>query len=279
MKDCESLKTFNADLSSLKKGNYMFYRCIALESFPNGLSSLGEAEKMFMGCSSLVEFTSDLRNLTSGTSMFEDCTNLTTFDSNLMLLNGGNRFFSNCRKLTSFTSNLNSLRYGTDMFNYCKLDVPSVHNIIITIKDVKNNSDSNKQLTLGIGCNNTINDKNSFAQNVGYSSMDELLAQFTNKGWEVSAQYNGSEIASYGLEDTLPVFVKVEEYIIPEEEEGEEEEEEVILPYHNFISNDGKKVYYLTWYHETTGSTEGYTQYNTLEEAYTALNIKPIERN
>ena len=42
---------------------------------------------------------------------------------------------------------------------------------------------------------------------------------------------------------------------------------------------DGSKKYRLDWFHETTGSTEGYTQYATLEEAIETLNIKPIERN
>jgi hypothetical protein len=34
----------------------------------------------------------------------------------------------------------------------------------------------------------------------------------------------------------------------------------------------------LDWFHETTGSTEGYTQFNSLEEAVAHFNIKPIER-
>jgi hypothetical protein len=154
---------------------------------------------------------------------------------------------------------------GMYMFSGCKLDAPSVKNIIDTI-----NTHSGK-LTLGIGCNDTETDKDLFAQEVGYSNMASLLATLEAKGWTVTAQYNGRPTTTYGLrrpseDNTLPVFVQLEE--------AEETEK-----YADYTSEDGSKKYRLNWFHETTGSTEGYTQFNSLEEAVAYFNIKPIERN
>jgi hypothetical protein len=99
--------------------------------------------------------------------------------------------------------------------------------------------------------------------------MTSLLAAIETKGWTVFAQYNGRPRTTYSLrlpaEATLPVFVKLEEV--------EEEEKHA-----DYTSMDDSKKYRLDWFHETTGSTEGYTQYATLEEAIETLNIKPIEK-
>jgi hypothetical protein len=46
----------------------------------------------------------------------------------------------------------------------------------------------------------------------------------------------------------------------------------------DYTSEDDSKFYNLNWFHETTGSTDGYTQFNSLEEAITHFNIKPIEK-
>jgi hypothetical protein len=148
------------------------------------------------------------------------------------------------------------------MFYGCKLDAPSVKNVIDTI-----NTYSGASLTLGIGCNNTTEDKNLFAQEVGYADMSSLLAALQAKGWTVTTQHNGRPTTNYSLrrpsEDILPVFVKLEET----EDRAD------------YTSEDSSKKYRLDWFHETTGSTEGYTQFNTLEEAIEHFNIKPIERN
>ena len=193
--------------------------------------------------------------------MFDQCTNLTTFNGDLSSLKLGDRMFLGCSNLTSFNSNLSSFRDGSDMFSNCKLDASSVKNIIDTIKKYAG------ELTLGMGCNNTTADKDLFAQEVGYTDMTSLLAALQAKGWTVAAQYNGRPTTTYGLrrpsEDTLPIFVKLEE----------------TEDHADYISEDSSKKYRLDWFHETTGSTEGYTQYATLEEALEALNIKPIERN
>jgi hypothetical protein len=149
---------------------------------------------------------------------------------------------------------------GFSMFDNCKLDAPSVKNIINTINTYSG------RLTLGVGCNNTEEDTDLFAQEVGYINMTSLLAALQAKGWTITAQYKGRPTTTYSLrkpsESTLPVFVKLEE----------------TENHTDYTSEDGSKKYMLNWFHETTGSTEGYTQFNSLEEAVAYFNIKPIER-
>ena len=222
---------------------------------------------MFKGCENLTTFDIDLSSLTNGNNMFRGCVNLKSFTSDLSSMTDGGGMFCGCDNLTSFSSDLSSLTDGDNMFNWCKLDAPSVRNIIDTI-----NTYSDKIL-LGMGCKSTAEDKDLFAQEAGYTDMTSLLAALQAKRWTVTAQYNGRPTTTYGLrrpsEDTLPVFVKFEEV----------DGEIITINQATHTNEDGSMSYRLTWFHETTGSTEGYTQFNSLEEAIETLNIKPIERN
>ena len=217
---------------------------------------------MFAVCKSLPSFTINLSKLTNGYQMFYTCTNLTSFSSDLSSLTDGYQMFYNCTNLTSFKSNLISLTNGDGMFGNCKLDAPSVKNIIDTINTYSGT------LTLGMGCSNTDEaDRNLFAQEIGYNTMTELRNAITAKGWTLNTQYTGrpTTTTTYSLRrpsaDTLPVFVKLEE----------------VEEHADYTSEDGSKKFRLDWFHETTGSTDGYTQFNTIEEAIESLNIKPIE--
>jgi hypothetical protein len=243
--DCYLLTAFNANLSSLTTGNYMFYRA----GHDSGFES----------------FASDLSSLTSAYEMFFGCVNLTSFNSNLSSLTNGEGMFEFCYKLMTFTSDLSKLTKGKFMFNQCKLDASSVKNIIDTINTYSG------VLWLGMGCDKTTEDKDLFAQEVGYADMTSLLAALQAKGWTVTAQYTGRPTTTYSLrrpsEDTLPVFVKFEEV----------DGEIITINQATHINEDGSMSYRLTWFHETTGSTDGYTQFNSLEDAIESLNIKPIE--
>ena len=272
---CPNFTSFISDLSSLTNGESMFYACINLTSFtsdsngsPMNLSSLSNGYGMFLGCSNLTSFPSDLSSLTNGEMMFLYCSNLTSFTINLSCLTNGQTMFLYCFNLTSFTSDLSSLIHGVDMFYYCKLDAPSIKNIIDTINTYSG------ILTLSMGCDNTTEDKDLFAQEVGYTDMASLLAALQAKGWTVTAQYNGRPTSTYSMrrttEPTLPVFVKLEKV---------EESSDKLESSHTHTSLDGTKKYRLNWFHETTGSTDGYTQFNSLEEAIEHFNIKPVERN
>ena len=259
---CSNLTTFTSDLSSLTNGYIMFENCFNLTTFTSDLSSLTYGYGMFQSCIKLTSFEcSDLSSLTDGEYMFDNCYNLTTFINDLSSLTNGWCMFRECSKLRTFTSDLSSLTNGNEMFSYCKLDSNSVKNIIDTINTV-----SSGDLTLGMGCDNLTNDKKLFAQEAGYADMTSLIAALQAKGWNVTAQYRGRPTTTYGLrrpsEDILPVFVKLEET----EDRA------------NYTSLDESKKFRLDWFHETTGSTDGYTQYASLEEAVETLNIKQIEK-
>jgi hypothetical protein len=194
--------------------------------------------------------------------MFYWCLELTEFISDLRSLINGRYMFAECLELTSFRGNLMSLTEGAHMFFETKLDSSSVENIISTINGVESG-----KLTIGMGCNDTTEDKDLFAQEIGYNTMTELIEAIEAKGWTVTAQYTGRPTATYNMrnsssENSLPVFVK----LIEDEE------------FANYISNDGTTKYLLDWFHETTGSTDGYTQFDSLESAIEALDIKPIKR-
>ena len=280
--DCKNLTSFNSDLKSLTNGELMFFLS-GIKDFKSDLSSLESGYGMFASCADLTTIeVHNLSNLLNGNRMFHSAgietfninmnrlsdgremftgTPVNTFNGDLSSLTNGTWMFRGCGELTSFNSNLKSLTGARDMFDGCKLDASSVKNIIDTINTYS------AELTLGMGCNNTTEDKNLFAQEVGYTNMSSLLTALQSKGWTVTAQYNGRPTTTYALkrpsEDTLPVFVKLEE----------------TEDYADYTSLDDTKKFRLDWFHETTGSTEGYTQFNSLEEAVEYFNIKPIERN
>ena len=265
---CTSLTSFNGDLSSLTDGTDMFAVCTSLTSFTSDLPSLTDGGMMFNSCTNLTTFTSNLSSLTSSENMFSSCPSLTSFSSDLSSLSNGFAMFAGCTSLTSFNGDLSSLTIGLAMFDNCKLDSASVKNIIETINTYS------ALLDIGMGCDNTTSDKDLFAQEIGYANMTSLLAALQAKGWTVTAQYNGRPTSTYSMrrttEPTLPVFVKLEEV---------EESSDKLKSFHTHTSLDGTKKYRLDWFHETTGSTDGYTQFASLEEAIEHFNIKPVERN
>jgi hypothetical protein len=201
--------------------------------------------------------------------MFHNCKNLKSFNSNLKSLTNGNSLFQNCSNLTSFNSNLSSLETAQYIFHGCKLDAPSIKNVIDTI----NKNDSSKLLSIGMGCDNNQTDKDLFAQEVGYPDMTALLQVLQDKGWGVKAQYNGRPNSTFSLRkpESLPVYAKLVEVVLPVNEEE-------FPTTHEYTSADETKLYNLDWFHETTGSTDTYTQFSSLEEAISTFNIKPIEK-
>lgn len=261
----KNLVSFTSDLSSLTDGEGMFYECTNLTSFSAKLDSLTSGYDMFYGCSSLVEFTSDLSSMTSAQGMFSGCTSLTTFISDLSSLSGTtNGMFNQCKNLTTFKSNLSSLQYPGTLFVSCKLSPESVKNIIETIP-----TSGGMFMGIGIGCENTTEDKDLFAQEAGYTNMSALLNSFKDKNWSVlQIACNGRPSTTYSLRkptsgEVLPVYTR----LVEDEEYG------------NYTSIDETKKYRIEYFHITNGSTEGYIQFNTLEEAIEHFNIKPIERN
>ena len=250
----------------LTDGYCMFNSCTNLTSFSSDLSSLTLGDGMFQSCSKLISFTSDLSNLTSGYHMFFSCSQLTSFSSdssgspvNLSSLTGGNNMFANCTNLTSFSSDLSSLTNGSSMFNSCKIDAQSVANIVHTLPT----HETNGNITIGIGCDDTEADQLLFAQECDCDTWQELLDDFSAKNWTVTFQCNGRPTTTYNMRrgETLPIYAKLEE--VTDEKHAQ------------YTSQDGSKFYNIDYFHSTNGSTEGYDVFSSLEEAISTYNVTP----
>jgi hypothetical protein len=269
---CSNLTTFTSDLSSLTDGTNMFNYCTNLTTFTSDLSSLAFSTGMFSGCSNLTTFTSDLssfrggKDTASGNAMFAGC-NLTSFSSNLSNMMNGMGMFIACTNLTSFSSDLSSLIYGDGIFDGCKLDAKSVANIVHTLPhaDVTPNNQPVKKgnITIGIGCDDTEEDRDIFAQECSCETWQELLDDFSAKNWTVTFQYNGRPTTTYNMRrgETLPIYAKLEE--VTDEK------------YYQYTSADGSKFYNINYFHSTNGSTEGYDVFSSLEEAINSYGITP----
>ena len=263
---CENLETFSSDLPSLTHSDYMFFSCSNLTSFSSDLPSLTHSDYMFAGCTNLNTFSYDLRSLMLNTGMFANCHNLTSFTSDIRSLAVGEGMFMNCRNLSSFTSDLRSLAQASNMFYACKLDAPSVANIIHTLPT----HESNRLITIGIGCDDTAEDQLIFAQECDCETWQELLDDFSAKNWTVTFQCNGRPTTTYNMRrgETLPIYAKLEEVIMPTDEKERK-------PHYAYTSADGSKFFNINYFHSTNGSTEGYDVFSSLEEAISTYNVTP----
>ena len=266
--DCCELPSFNCDLPNLTDGQEMFYYCQELTSFSSELPSLQNGQSMFSDCCYLTSFSSELPSLQNGQSMFQFCSSLTSFSSDLSSLTNGNGMFHACENLESFSSYLSNLTDGTRMFSGCKLDAKSISNIIHALPT----RETTNSMDIGIGCDNTEEDKLLFAQECHCDTWQELLDEFSDKNWQVLIQCNGRPTTTYNMRrgETLPVFVKIEEVIMPTEQEKKRHK-----PHYSHTSLDGSKFYQLIYFHSTNGSTDGYDTFNNLEEAVESYNVTP----
>ena len=263
---CTNLTTFNGDLSSLTYGAGMFLFCENLTSFSSNLSSLTDGNYMFTECSQLTSFNSNLSSLTNGLEMFYNCSQLTSFNSNLSSLTDGESMFNGCWYITSFSSDLSSLTNGYRMFDMCSLDAQSVANIVHTLPK----HETSGTITIGIGCDNTVEDQLLFAQECDCETWQELLDEFSAKNWTVQFELNERPTTTYNMRrgETLPIYAKLEEVIMPTDEKERK-------PHYAYTSADGSKFYNINYFHSTNGSTEGYDVFSSLEEAISTYNVTP----
>ena len=266
---CFYLYTFSSNLSSLTNGYCMFYQCNNLSSFSSDLSSLKDGTCMFYECQNLATFSSNLSSLTNGSGMFYECS-LKSFSSDLSSLTAAQNMFGGCNNLSTFSSDLPSLTYGGGMFNYCKLDAKSVANIVHTLPTLETLGD----ISIGIGCDNTAEDRDIFAQECDCDTWQELLDDFSAKNWNVQFQCNGRPTVTYNMRrgEILPIYTKLEEVIMPTNEKERK-------PYYAYTSQDGTKFYNINYFHSTNGSTEGYDVFSSLEEAISTYNVTPKTNN
>lgn len=182
-----NLADWDIDLPELKSMYYTFDKCTRLRSFRGNMNKLTEGDGMFGGCYGLTSFVGDMPLLTSGQYLFYSCFALSSFDGNLRSLEDSCQMFENCSALRDFNSNFESLTKASVMFTYTRLTAASVKNIL----DGINVKDDNTYTYMGIGVGYA--SKENFEEDlssIGYSSEEELKTAFSNKGWDVSFNYN-----------------------------------------------------------------------------------------
>ena len=193
--------------------------------------------------------------------MFFNDSYLTSFDVvNLSSLKDGYMMF-NAVPLKSFNCDLSSLEVGMGMFGNTSFDSASVKRILDTIKI----HDTQRGIEIGINTSQP----DLFAKEIGYNNIYDLELAFSRKGWTAYFLYNPEMSATYGLrnQNSFSIYAKLIEATSPIEKRAAK-----------YMSQDGNKSYILHWYN-SSANNEGYTQFNSLEEAIEHFNIKPIERN
>lgn len=243
---CEGLKSATVVAPRLEYMHYMFASCTSLETVDMYIPNAHTVSRLVMGV---------------WAGPFDDCISLKSFRGDLVKANCCNYMFDNCISLEEFDSSVPSLQFGTGMFNSCILNPGSVMNIVNSIPEVESSD-----ITIGIGIANNANMKQAFAEECGCVSWDDLNQEFTDKGWTVQWQYNGP--ATMGLRGgnvSHNVYVKAEEIEVENSK------------YCKYTSEDGSKFFSVSWYHDSNGDNEGYTQYDNLEEALSQLGIIKIK--
>ena len=263
------------DLPKLKNGTSMFalldfgdltYSCL--------LPELVDGVGMFGGDAdyrcSLIRFESQLPKLTNGGWMFSG-RNMREFRGTLPSLVDGYCMFSNT------------------WYNPNKLDSLSIKCIVDSLPDrtgLTNRNDVNYDrdyivegyIDIEIGCSNNDEDKQLYAEEGGFTSFQDILNQFSSKNWIVSFTFMGRPSTSYSMRRTSESETFVSSIWCKLEEVKHTFEENKKNRY-RYTSQDCTKHYNLHYFHETTGSTDGYIQFNSIEEAIEHFNIKPVERN
>lgn len=263
----DSLQIVDTTFPELIEALGMFEGCQGLKSATIVAPILEGMYHMFSDCTSLETVDMYIPNLYTACRLvsgvwagaFADCPSLKSFRGDLGKLGTGRSMFDSCSSLEEFDSSIPSLQFGTDMFNSCILNSESVMNIVNSIPEVQSGD-----ITIGIGIANNDDMKQAFAEECGCVSWDGLNQEFTDKGWTVQWQYNGP--ATMGLRGgnvSHKVYVKVEEV------ENSK--------YCKYTSEDGSKFFGVSWYHDSNGDNEGYTQYDNIEDALSQLGIIKIK--
>lgn len=118
----DTFKTFEANLSSLKTGDKLFYGCTNMTSFkPTSLGNLETGVEMFYRCTGMQQWQweLDMKKLTDGTKMFADCTTLQYVNSHMGALDTATDMFNGCTQLRNVYIHLASLSNGSGMFAGC----------------------------------------------------------------------------------------------------------------------------------------------------------------
>lgn len=297
---------FTSDLPNLIDGSYMFAGVGRFINFrrdeegnPVRLDKLEDGYFMFENTDGINYFTKiDMPNLKTARYMFYPpscseiechlenwCGNLDSLeDGSEMFLCIPDNFYSNLPKLKKafamnparfkFRGTLQSLEGARSMFYNGSLDSVSVLCIVSSIPDrtgLTNIDGFSGQgyIDIGIDCADDDESKNAFAQEIDYDTWDELIQDFTDKNWNVRFIFR-PQTSSYSMRGGVaqsPVYVKLEEMIMPSEEDLKDRTKRIRKPHYAYTSADGSKFYNFHTYHVSNTSHEGYTLFNSLGEA------------
>ena len=299
--DQTNLKKFSSELPNLYYANDMFYYCESLNEFNSTLPSLTYGCSMFYHCNLLTKFVCDLPYLVDGRAMFSNCNSLTTFQGNLGSLLTGHSMFSKC-KLTP-----ESIMYIIDGINDVKqfkekIDAGDVR----MIDDIEDNGahffahglhdqgsnwgnkyvlHSNRSssisfpagITLGINVTNdqaTITDQlQTFAEEAGFDTWQELKQEFTNKGWTATFQYGGTDTDVTLSQDEefrgVPVYARIEE-VLPAGETLTDKEKDSA----EYCTEDGTRYFNIDWGHDVN-DYDKFQHFGSLLEACGYFGVIP----
>ena len=209
------IKEFKINMPSLKCGTFNKMD-LTMDANEIILQMIFKITHGMFSNSELETFVSDMPELTLGDGMFAGCSNLTTFVGSLENLKSGRNMFGRGIKFNAYeqlSDVLNAffvcilgsgLMNGDDIINYIeeipnsapKLTPMSVINILDTLPDRGvpapeiDFSDGEQYMiniegiiTIGIGAYEENRDE--FANEIGFDSFDELTAAFNEKGWAV----------------------------------------------------------------------------------------------
>lgn len=286
------LSEFTYDLKSLRLADSMFVSNSTLNKFCGDTSKLVEAPFMFESCTQLSEFIGDLSSLAIGNFMFTGCklnarSVMYIVETIRDLTEELNQYTSGEKEYISLIESPKKFSQGffsDDMNDYAY----AMYNIISS-RD--NNFDavnldmvsvqwSVGHLTLGIDvAEDELNGKShdqqllEFANEVGYSTWEDLNQAFVDKGWQVEWQFNGPVQSAYRMtrnNKTLPVYAKLIEIQPEGQEEGKEEKvyTKQQKRYAKYCTQDGSKYYHISWGHKVH-NTEDYTMYDSFEDVLT----------
>ena len=165
------------------------------------------------------------------------------------------------------------------MFSGCKLDAQSLANIIHFLPTIE----TNEKITIGLIASNTDAAKQALAEVVQCKNWNEVNNEFSNKNWTVEWQFNGNA-TTFDFRSPRPstaVYAKLEEVFIPTDEEIAEakvKRERIEIPHYQYTSQDGSKLYNISWYHESNVENPEYTLFDSLESAIETLGVIPVEK-
>lgn len=287
------LQEFNYDLKSLREAYSMFDTNLVLKSFCSNTSKLVSAPYMFSACEQLTDCICDLSSLVVGTGMFTSCK--LNARSVMYILESIRDIQTERSQYTEGVKDFIIPRDATAKKYEQGFNSDSNDGYVYTVEKIYVSREAIYQavtiawqyvdfyignITIGTDISeNEINGKNheqqklEFANEIGYSTWEDLNQAFVDKGWQVDWQFNGPVQAAYRMprnKVTLPIYAKLIEIQPKGVEEGKEEKvyTEHQKRHAKYCTQDGSKYYHIVWGHEVT-NTEGYTKYDSLEDVLT----------